>query len=79
MESVKGLEAKGSVQHTCTVLYPEDQVLNLVGIHLYLPSAWNNAVAGEGTVKWGRRQSSVVTEDVQEPVKASCCYKCCTV
>lgn len=69
MESVKGLEAGGSVG-TCTGSHPEDQVLSPVGIHLYLPSTWNNAVVGEGTVKWGRKQSSVVTEDVQEPVKA---------
>lgn len=70
MESVEGLEAGGSVG-TCTVSYPEGQMLNPVGIHLYLPSTWNNAVAEEGTVIWRRRQSSVVTEDVQEPVKAS--------
>lgn len=74
MESVKGLEAGASVG-TYTVLHLEDQVLNLVGIHLYLSSTWNNAVAEEGTVKWGRRQSSVVTEDIQEPVKASFCYE----
>lgn len=75
MEPVKGLAAGGSVG-TCTVLYLEDQVLNPVRIHFYLPSTWNNAVAEEGTVKWRRRQSSVVTEDVQEPVKASFCYEC---
>lgn len=69
VESVKGLEAGGSIG-TVHCVVPRRPSVNPCWNYLYLPSTWNNAVAGEGSVKWRRRQSSVVTEDVQEPVKA---------